>query len=745
MSIHWRGSAANPPRTVLVNSILLLRNKKNACASLKAALLLTVMFLFEAARGQSSGQNSSASLFDLDLGQLLEVKLVTAASGFEQSLEEAPASVTTIEAEQWQAMGASTLLEAIDQIPGLHISMVQTGPTYEKVIMRGLSGTFGQQVLLLVDGLPFRSARDGGAPWAQWLPLNGFKRIEIIRGSGSAVYGADAVGGIINLVSYKPGEQPGRATLEAGDHNTYTFEASNHFSANDHHFEFAWSSQYSDVNPDRVIESDFQTVIDRLYLTRASLAPGPMNLNYEIHTLKTQWHYKDLTLRYLDWNNAEYGTGAGSSQVLDPVGRVKMRTRFLNADYDLSDYVSGDMNVRVVLHHLRMRSKFVVFPPGSRFHLDSSGNIVFPQTGADLSDLHLVRFPDGVLGHPGSDNRTFSTQINHVLDLSEGHKFRWAIGWERTHNHSTEAKNFGPGVYDGTATSVDGTLTNITGTEYVYLPTVERESGFIALQDQWQIDKDWVATLGVRYDDYSDFGSTTNPRVGLVWQPTGKVHLKAFAGSAFRAPSFVDLYSKNNPSGVGNPHLDPESVDMMDVGLSANYVFTENLQYSVSLFKYAADKLVAFTPRENVQVAENSGLLKVRGIEQSLSWRWAEKLTLEANMTALDAYRVRNVDISAVPKLMANMLVHYRRGQWHWFIGGKWVADRERADSDTRPDIDDYLRLTSRLQYSWNSWQFSLMMDNALDEDMREPSNGMIPNDYPLTGRYSSLQLTKSF
>src|SRR5690606_17368624 len=98
-------------------------------------------------------------------------------------------------------------------------------------------------------------------------------------------------------------------------------------------------------------------------------------------------------------------TGVGVSQALDPDGQVRLRTRFLDADYDLTDYVKGDMNVRVALHHHRTRVSSTIFPPGSRFHLNADGNIVFPQIGTDLSNLQLVEFPDGVLGNPGSDNR----------------------------------------------------------------------------------------------------------------------------------------------------------------------------------------------------------------------------------------------------------------------------------------------------------------------------------------------------
>ena len=92
-------------------------------------------------------------------------------------------------------------------------------------------------------------------------------------------------------------------------------------------------------------------------------------------------------------------------------------------------------------------------------------------------------------------------------------------------------------------------------TSSTFLPTKDRKDAFFFVQDQWQFAKDWALTGGVRYDRYSDFGETVNPRAALVWEPRYDLTTKLMYGSAFRAPSFGEQYNLNNPAALGNPNL----------------------------------------------------------------------------------------------------------------------------------------------------------------------------------------------
>ena len=112
-------------------------------------------------------------------------------------------------------------------------------------------------------------------------------------------------------------------------------------------------------------------------------------------------------------------------------------------------------------------------------------------------------------------------------------------------------------------------------------------SGLIIIffaQDEWQFVENWNLTTGIRYDHYSDFGGTLNPRFALVWATTDSVTTKLLYGRAFRPPSFNELYVINNPNIVGDPELKPQTIDTYELALS--HQLTREFLYTLNAFYY---------------------------------------------------------------------------------------------------------------------------------------------------------------
>ena len=103
------------------------------------------------------------------------------------------------------------------------------------------------------------------------------------------------------------------------------------------------------------------------------------------------------------------------------------------------------------------------------------------------------------------------------------------------------------------------------------------------------MQNDLNLTAGVRYDHYSDLGSTTNPRLGLVWSFLKNADRKLLYGQAFRAPSFTELYNDNNPSLMGNPDLLPEKIKTYEASLG--YRFSDSLRANLNYFHNNIDSL----------------------------------------------------------------------------------------------------------------------------------------------------------
>jgi iron complex outermembrane receptor protein len=147
---------------------------------------------------------------------------VSIATGSARSLRRAPAVASVVTAEDIAAMGATDLDEVLETVPGIHVSRtaVRYAPTYA---IRGIySGTTNPQVLLLQNGIPATTMYNGdkGAAWVG-VPVENIARIEIIRGPGSALYGADAYAGVINIITKTAADTPGTEIgLRGGSFNT---------------------------------------------------------------------------------------------------------------------------------------------------------------------------------------------------------------------------------------------------------------------------------------------------------------------------------------------------------------------------------------------------------------------------------------------------------------------------------------------------------------------------------------------
>ena len=155
--------------------------------------------------------------------QLKEV--VVTATKTEKEPQDVTQSVTVITADDIQKSGATTAAEVIERTAGADVKDYGSKGSLSSINLRGANA---EQVLVLLDGKRLNSASAGGFDMADLaVPLDQIDRIEIVRGPSSALYGADAVGGVINIITKKPGGASTTATGEAGSHGFRSFTLSN--------------------------------------------------------------------------------------------------------------------------------------------------------------------------------------------------------------------------------------------------------------------------------------------------------------------------------------------------------------------------------------------------------------------------------------------------------------------------------------------------------------------------------------
>ena len=165
---------------------------------------------------------TESELWDLSLAELMNVQITRVATGSPAPLNRAAAIVTVITADDLRNMGARDIEDALMSVPGLYVGRSEQGyaPTY---IFRGIYGSLNPQALLMINGFPQKSLPTGnkGNVWGG-MPVEAVKRIEVIRGPGSALYGADAFAGVINVITKTSEDIAGtQVGFRGGSFNTY--------------------------------------------------------------------------------------------------------------------------------------------------------------------------------------------------------------------------------------------------------------------------------------------------------------------------------------------------------------------------------------------------------------------------------------------------------------------------------------------------------------------------------------------
>ncbi|GLX77944.1 hypothetical protein tinsulaeT_12840 [Thalassotalea insulae] len=703
----------------------------------KVTLALTVLTAF------SCYGNNADSIFDLSLAELSKITVVTAAAGFEQQSSKAPANVTVITAEQWQAMGARTFADVLRTIPGVHLSK-SIQYDHNAIIFRGLSGNSSSKIKVLIDGEPINSLQDSGSHSGFQLPLTSFKRIEIVLGPGSVVYGADAFAGVINLVSYDFDEMSSAFTARAGSFDTYDFSLRHNVDFGPSTFQLSLDYLESADDNERIITTDLQSILDTVFGTSASNAPGRIDEHYRVFSGLAKWQRKNLALSFFTWRNFDLGLAAGIAQALDTKGHSSVRHDVYRLDYDLSEYITGSLDATLSYKEQDTQSFLYVFPAGTVLPIGADGNIDF------VTPTTVTLFSDGYIGTPSPKGNSTTLRLTHLFEPADHHFIRWEVGAERQSFRATEEKNFGPGILNGIELVVDGKLTSVTNTPYIYIEDVSRDFYYLSLQDEWQINQELQATLGVRYDNYSDFGSTLNPRVAFIWQATESLNLKLFAGSAFQSPSVEQLYAQNNPVGLGNKTLQPETVDTVESGLNLEYFIDDNTLVAMSVFRFHAKDIVQFVFDETRKgnVAQNIGQQKGHGGEVSFKWKPMDNMTINANYSLLSLKDEYDNNVADVPKQMAYLAMNWKvSDNWNWNLDAKWIGERLRGASDLRANVAQYTWISTKLERREliDNLSAAIIVNNLFDTDAREPSSVNISDDIPLPGRQVLFELNYQF
>lgn len=533
-------------------------------------------------------------------------EIVITASGFEQNVEDAPASITVISGEELRKANVTSLSDALRSVQGV----ATTGTANEQDIqIRGLPG---QYTLILVDGKrqgTRESRTNGSAGFEQSFipPVGAIERIEVVRGPMSSLYGSDAMGGVVNIITKSisdvwSGEITVETTLpqrsEDGSSRQYSFYANGPVIADQLGLQF-WgrSFQRSEAKiVDGVRDRDLRDLSARLTWTPA-----------EGHDVRLE----------------------GGRSLIEDLGRV---------GNSIPEFDS------------RGRPQNDSFQENERKHASLSYSGQWEGVRADLSVLREVGqrttySGNGAVGLSPSDRRPEIT--NTVYDA----KFSGSLTWQGEHTfvfggqHSTAAlKDQNPGIGDGVT--------------YGF----ESSQWAILAEDEWQITPDLALTLGARHTDHNEFGGHVTPRIYAVWNATPDLTVKGGVSTGFRTPdlrSIVSGYYYTTQQGLGvivsNPDLQPEESLNAEIGALYNGA---GYQLGATVFRTDFDnKIESRNTGESILVGGTSynrwewynvGEAVVQGVELTAAWDATSDLSIRASYTFTDSEQ-KTGDFAGLP------------------------------------------------------------------------------------------------
>lgn len=497
--------------------------------------------------------------------------VVVTATKIEEPQERLGATVTVIPEEELRLYNYSSVGDALRQVPGVE---VQRSGSLGKLTQVRIRGTGTQQVQILIDGMRVKSPTAGTFDFAD-LAIDQIDRIEIVRGPQSTLYGADAIGGVIHIIT-KRGQGPfsAYASGEVGNYDTYRARAG--FSGSYKIFDYAVSGSWT--------ESSGRTSHDD---SQQGAFSGKVGL-----ALPANGHI-GVSLRYNSTFNelpVDFTIPTHPFFVGDPNATQWSETTTLSVQWDQKPVEWLELHARygLLTNHLTFRDPFTVgdVQAGNFDFADSRSKIYTERQEFEV--LAAITFPK------------WNT-------LTVGGEYQFEYG-------RNESVGFaGPGVSS------------------TFSQNLETLSVFA--QDELRLFDRVILSGGVRHDDNNEFGDVTTYRVGAVVlvKETG-TKLRGAWGEGFRAPTINDLFFP----GFANPDLRPERSTSWEAGVD-QALWKNRIRLGATYFENSFDDLIQFVLVGGLFQPVNVGKAWSQGVEVTGAIDLLDQLTVTGNYTYVNA------------------------------------------------------------------------------------------------------------
>lgn len=564
-------------------------------------------------------------------------------------MKNVPASTQIITSSDIKKSGATNVRDAITDFANITMTKKVRGGGHE-IIVRGMST---DKSLIMVNGHRVANEADGSglgnANALDRINVDNIEKIEIVKGPSSALYGSEAMGGVINIITKSSKEAEVRtglvnssedftnwwhldsgeigkfsATLDMrfnkirrdgddtdflsdsfGTAQTYNFNANYHF--NDHNYLNFYVDHYTqNLKRDLYTHKRDNIKVDFPEKMGSMLGQTSMTGEGSMEDALANYHYKQQTYG-LSWNGK---TARNDWQIQTYLSKFDWKSdiRYSDSGMQFKGHVPAGLPINPMTERM-WDSIFKGFMVGD--------------SGEYKNDVNV------------NSNKIFVIEGRNSTKINDNHRITYGAEYIK---NTVKGTNFGDdnqfGVTHIGSVSKNGVTKEISEKE------IDTYAAY--LQDEINYGK-WFIVPAIRYDHHENFGSHTSPKLGLTYKANDTFRVKANYGKGFKAPTIQNLYCKlvthMGQAGIitvnPNANLRPETSNSWDVGVEKEWgkISTSLVYFDTKLENMITTEKIV----DKIYRCINVGNVRVKGIEHTLGYELNPMWKFKVNSTWLDA------------------------------------------------------------------------------------------------------------
>lgn len=602
------------------------------------------------------------TLFSLDIEQLQDIRVVTATKS-DESVNNVPSTVRVITDTMIKERGYLSLEEALADLPGMQFRNIQGFNTYS--FMRGAPNQ-NNLILMMVDGIVINELNSGGFYGGNQYDLDSIKRIEVVYGPGSALYGTNAVSGVINIITYAADDAKAQGdfvSATVGSFNTKSVHARSTHYDEDSELGYTLSAMYKSTEKTGLGGAD-----------GADNWSDDMENFEEDLSITAKLKYKSLTLGMIFQDKqasmSTYNKSVGTDYLdKNTLWHIYFANVWAKHNWKINEEI--DLNSMVYYRNATV----------------ADDTITSVETGATNKQTGFYR-PNSLIG---VEERLTYTGVEN-LNATVGFVYEeesLSAGFGRSYSTSYLIKPDAPAKPD----------------------TINNSLASVYLQANYTLTDNLNLVAGLRYEDSTSYGTVDTPRASLIYNRDDTT-VKLIYAEAYRAPKPWDY-----TDGIGNHALLPE--EMTSYELFIGQSFSDSFKVDMTLFQNIIDNKLT---KDAVKWV-NQGSLVVHGVETSLNYVW-EKSKYFLNYTYTDSKDGESVKTDEIATHALSAGWTYKPNKdYLTHLNVNYVGEKDNPATPTQK-VEAYTLANATFSYlGVDDWKIDLMVKNIFDEEYYNTSN----------------------